>query len=225
MIWICWGPVHPISNGWRVSFGIYAGLGCADDGAWESTYDFVKTTLDLPLISAAGTEWRYCSMLTHVLGSAVANASGMNLSEFAQIKLWNPLGITQIRWTYSPTGRAVTGYGFWMRPRDMLKFGQFILNEGEWQGKRIVSRAWIEEATTGWPTGVNGDDYGYQWWVRPAQSGGIPSYYYAAGDGGQMIFVVPDYDLVAVFTGGNYGSTLMGQPVTLLERYVLPAVH
>jgi CubicO group peptidase (beta-lactamase class C family) len=202
-----------------------SGLGCADDGAWESTPDFVKTTLDLPVISEPGNEWRYCSMLTHVLGSVVANASGMNLAEYAKIRLWDPLGITQIRWTYSPAGRTVTGYGFWMRPRDMLKFGQLMLNDGEWQGMQIVSKAWIEEAITGWPTGLEGDYYGYQWWVRPAQSAGAPAFYYAAGNGGQMIFIVPEKNLVAVFTGGNYDSRLMNQPVTLLERYVLPAVR
>ena len=111
-----------------------SGLDCADDGSWENTQDFVKATLDLPLISAPGSVWKYCSMLTHVLGSAIANVSGMNLADYAQQYLWGPLEVSSISWTYSPAGRAITGYGFWMGPRAMLTFGEMVRNLGMWQG-------------------------------------------------------------------------------------------
>ena len=205
-----------------------SGLGCADDGSWEATADFVKTTLDLPLNSAPGSVWKYCTMLTHVLGSAVANAAGMNLSNYAQTYLWDPIGTSTLGWTYSPAGRAITGYGFWMRPRDMLKFGELILNRGQWQGNPVVSEQWVEESayTAATQTGLGGDLYGYQWWVREVRHDGVTHRVpFAAGDGGQMIFVLRDHGVTAVFTGGNYGTNLTGQPVTLLEQFVVPTLN
>jgi len=205
-----------------------SGLGCADDGSWEGTQDFVKTTLDLPLIRTPGTTWKYCTMLTHVLGSVVANVSGMNLADYSQTFLWDPLGIDTLGWTYSPVGRAVTGYGFWMRPRDMLKFGQLVLNRGSWNGAQVVSEAWAEESaySAATDTGLGHDLYAYQWWVLRVNHGGtthlVP---YAAGDGGQMIFVLAEHGVTAVFTGGNYGTDLTAQPIDLLLDYVLPALN
>lgn len=103
------------------------------------------------------------------------------------------------------------------------------MNGGRWQGKQIVSEKWVKESieirvdAKQFPDWHKDDGYGYQWWIRSFKVGDrvIPSYH-APGLGGQFIFIVPDLQLVAVFTGWN-DNELGIQPFEMLERYILPA--
>ena len=123
--------------------------------------------------------------------------------------------------------RAITGYGFWMGVRAMLAFGELVRNSGQWQGAPVVSESWVTESayTSATDPGLGGHQYAYQWWVLQVIHGGVTHLVpFAAGDGGQMIFVLREHGVTAVFTGGNYGSDLTGQPVDLLLNYVVPAL-
>ena len=87
-----------------------------------------------------------------------------------------------------------------MRPQDMAKLGQLYLDNGTWKGQQVVPATWVHAATTGQvpaPGGFGGEQYGYQWWVTTA---GGHSAYAAIGFGGQLIEVVPDKSVVAVFS-------------------------
>ena len=110
-----------------------------------------------------------------------------------------------------------------MRPRDMAKLGQLVLQQGQWKGKQIVSKAWIEEATTP-KTKITGIDYGYLWWNLPFQyQGKAIQCKLATGNGGQYIMVFPELELVAVFTGGAYNSQDDKLPFALMNRVILPS--
>jgi CubicO group peptidase (beta-lactamase class C family) len=97
-----------------------------------------------------------------------------------------------------------------MRPRDIAKFGQLILQDGSWFGQQIVPGAWIESATAERisvaHTGYKGfQNYGFFWWRKNIQIGtttvpAICAYAFA----GQAIMVSPTLDMVVVVTGGNY---------------------
>jgi len=95
----------------------------------------------------------------------------------------------------------------------MAKLGYLYLRQGQWDGRRIVTSAWVEAATSP-AAGPGPDDYGYLWWLRPAQR-----FYYASGRGGQTIYVLPEQDLVIVLAagGGHAGSRVR-------DAFVLPAV-
>ena len=200
-----------------------SGLGCAEDFSWAATNDWVKHTLDLPLLQQPGTTFNYCTMLTHVLAAVVSNSSGLSVREFAEQYMFDPMGISLVEWQQAPSGRQIMGYAFWMRPRDMLKFGQLVLNEGMWEGERIVSAEWLEQATQP-RVQVGSVSYGYQWWVPTLVRGSDTLDVAAAwGNGGQDIYAIPELDLTVVFTAGNYNSSLATIPLTLMQQFVIPA--
>lgn len=85
-----------------------------------------------------------------------------------------------------------------LKPRDMAKFGQMLLNHGKWQNNKVVDSIWVHEATKPHYTS-DGWAYGYYFWIYPGEN-----VYWAAGHGGQTIMVAPDKNLVAVVTAWPY---------------------
>lgn len=191
--------------------------------------DPVAFTLGLASVDEPGRRFRYNSGLSITLGEVIHRASGLKAHEFAERHLFGPLGIFDYTWWVYPDGTVQTGGGLALRPRDAAKIGQLILDGGTWQGRRVVSESWVRESTDDRAPGAA---YGYQWWrIR------LPRHEHpfdltdeafeavaASGRGGQWIFVYPDFDLVAVFTGGN-DNTLSNQPLDMLRRYVIPALR
>jgi CubicO group peptidase (beta-lactamase class C family) len=111
----------------------------------------------------------------------------------------------------------------------MAKIGQLVLGRGQWNGIRVVSEDWIDEATAAQiKTTQPGYDYGYQFWLGASSLSGQPIDWIAAtGQGGQRIFIVPTMDLVVVVTAGNYyGNDKLASlvPQTVFEDYVLPSI-
>jgi CubicO group peptidase (beta-lactamase class C family) len=105
-----------------------------------------------------------------------------------------------------------------MRPHDMAKIGYLYLNEGRWDGEQIVPAAWVAASTRKHISATLQDGYGYQWWVR---GDGV---YMALGYGGQFIVVVPEKDLVVVFTS-ELAEEDFYTPQTLLDDFIIPAVQ
>ena len=116
-----------------------------------------------------------------------------------------------------------------MRPRDMAKIGQLVLDRGRWKGEQIISEGWIDAATAPHITTAYGEPYGYQFWLHTAPVAGRRIGLIAAhGQGGQRIVVAPTLDLVVVVTPGNYyGNDQLANlvPRIVLGDYVLPAVE
>lgn len=180
--------------------------------------DPVKYLLELPLEAEPGELFSYNDGTPIFANAAPVIRSGMSPKEFQERYLLNPLGI---KYDYSVLG---------FTSRSMLKFGLLYLNKGMWNGKRIISEEWVEESTRAHLTNVNkyGVDYGYFWWSADFKARG-KSYrvFYAAGNGGQMIYCISELNMVVVFTGGNinkFEEELMLQPFRILSRYILPAV-
>jgi CubicO group peptidase (beta-lactamase class C family) len=182
--------------------------------------DWTRFTLDLPMKSEPGAEFYYCNGAAQIMSSVIQNATGKRLDELAGEKL-KPLGIRDMYWITSPEN-ATSGYsGIYMYPDDAAKFGYLYLNNGNWNGTQIVPEKWVEEstklqATGGWTPLFPG--YGYMWWM--SRFGG----YAALGFGGNYIFVIPELDLVAVFTGGLFSTDDLFYPGELMEKYVVPSV-
>jgi CubicO group peptidase (beta-lactamase class C family) len=124
------------------------------------TSDWIKSTLDLPVVHTPGSYWDYFSPGPDVLGAVISKACGLPLSEFARQYLFNPMSITDVEWYITPTGRAFGGGCHRMRPIDMTKIGYLILNDGNWQGQQIISPGWIAESTL-----ERNANYGYLCWI------------------------------------------------------------
>lgn len=106
----------------------------------------------------------------------------------------------------------------------MAKIGYMMLKKGSWRGKQIVSREWVAESTQTHTNGI-GVGYGYQWWRGKAFiNSQTIEVLYASGHGGQKIFIIPQLDLVAVFTSKVFNPTGHNGPEKMLTKYILPAI-
>jgi hypothetical protein len=148
----------------------------------------------------------------------------MKMEEFAERYLFEPLGVNQFEWNMSPQDRAWIGGGARMIPREMARIGLLMERGGMWNGERILSEEWIEKSAQKQGEMLGGVDYGYLWqrgWAPFGEE--LITAYWASGNGGQYIIILPDLEMVVVFTGGNYNSPLAGQPFRMLTRYIVPA--
>jgi CubicO group peptidase (beta-lactamase class C family) len=210
-----------------------SGLECND---WDSSSrgneermydkrDWVSFILDLPMAYDPGQATQYCTGGVVVLGYIISQKSSMALDAYANTYLFGPLGIRDVDWRRSPDGAATGGGGLGLRPRDAAKLGQLYLNGGTWNGTRVVPAAWVQ-ASQQRLYSLGGDRYGYLWWKRSfARASGNVDCFFTSGNGGNYIFVIPSLDLVVVFTGSNYNSSLGDQPYRILADRVLPAVQ
>ncbi|MGH1441337.1 MAG: serine hydrolase [Cellvibrionaceae bacterium] len=162
---------------------------------WFLSPDWTAHTLQLEQVAPQGKHFFYNTTLSHLLSVILTEASHMSTEEFAERYLFKPLGMTIHEWITDPQGNNSGGYGLKVTPRDMAKLGYLFLNNGLWDGKQIVSSAWVKDATRSADASAYG--YGYQWWIKPV---GNYSSYQAIGRRGQNIVIVPDQDLVIVAT-------------------------
>lgn len=166
-----------------------------------------------------GTRWVYNGGAVTLLGKVVGRASGMGLEEFSSRYLFGPLGIAAFQWPYMRPDLVAAHGDLKLRPRDMAKLGQVFLDQGLWEGERILEPSWVTESVR---EAMNGG-YGFLWWGDHYRNRYGPYRSYSArGWGGQRIHVFPDLDLVVVFTGGNYETW---EPVdAIMENHILAAV-
>ncbi len=169
--------------------------GGGDYAHWESARDPVRFLLDRPIVNPPGTRFVYNSAGVHLLGVAVAEATGESLPDFADEVLFGPLGIPDSAWELLSGGFVNGGSGLDLRPRDLARFGQLFLMAGRWRGRAVVPEDWIEMATAPVFTWSSPRSYGYLWWIDLERGA-----YYASGYGGQYLYVLPGRDLVVVVT-------------------------
>ncbi len=186
----------------------------------QEPYRFV---LEQRVWSEPDAQWNYSGGDTQLLAGVIQKVTGKPLPEFAEEALFEPLGITQFTWKYMPNGEVAAASSLRLRPRDMAKVGELVLRKGLWNGRRVVSEAWIEESTRarpdGWPL------YGYQWWVGESIVGERTiSWIAGRGLGGQRIYIVPALDLIVVITAGRYASDSEAR-VDIFGDYVLAAIR
>jgi len=175
----------------------------------------------------AGTFFRYHSGATNVLGKVAELVSGQPLDHLVQGALFSPLGIDDFYWELINADLVFASGGLRLRPRDMAKIGELYLREGVWDGEEVISSSWIAETRVPRSTMSYGwaDGYGYGWWTRTySTSAGPIETYFAAGWGEQQIIVVPELEMVAVFTGGTYEGVPYLSPGQIMAVYVLPAI-
>lgn len=212
-----------------------SGLECNDwdsgsRGNEENMYqrqDWIEFILDLPMTHEPGSAPYYCTGGVVVLGHIISLRSGMALDDYARANLFGPLGIQQSGWRRSPDGRATGGGGLQLTPRDAAKIGEMYRQGGTWRGTRVVPATWVEQSQLR-VTSLGRDRYGFLWWKRAigrdVTGVGFDSFF-TSGNGGNFIFVIPQLELVAVFTGSNYNSDRMDQPFAILSNRLLPTVN
>lgn len=179
------------------------------------------------LVHEPGTWWEYSSGNTMLLAAALRHATGKELPDFAREALLEPLGITQVAWIDVPPAHQPAAWGgLRLRPRDLARIGQLVLNGGTWHGNRIVSADWIEQSTAPRIGGWRPFRYGYHWVVGQSTVRGREIPWVAAwGFGGQRLYIVPSQGLVVAITAGLWDTGTQDKIVLgVLEDHVLAAV-
>jgi CubicO group peptidase (beta-lactamase class C family) len=183
------------------------------------------TFIALPMAERPGREFNYNSGSIHLLSIALSRASGKSLRVLANNSLFEPIGfeVSPENWEEDPHGNNYGGYGLKLTAREMARFGFLFLNDGCWEGRRILAPGWVESATgpeedTPWGKGT----YGYLWWRTTFD--GRPAYF-AGGWGGQHIIIVPSLDLVVVTAAVPEATSITTDPMRLVRRFVVPAAE
>jgi hypothetical protein len=188
-----------------------SGLDCgyapgeAELEAMKRSPNWVRFALELPMKYDPGTHTAYCSPGYHLLGSILGAAAHESEFEFARKNLFAPLGIRDVVWPADAQGRTHGWGDSHFHPRDLAKIGYLYLRGGEWDGRQILPKQWVDMSTAlpenprGGPGGM-----GYEW---NSSNGPNGRQYGGTGRGGQSLIVWPDLDTVVVITaGGNPGQ-------------------
>jgi len=200
-----------------------SGLKCRDSYLYKwkgltemkNSGDWSQYMIDLPMAEAPGEKFEYCNGVSYLLSVIIQKTTNMKTLHFARKYLFGPLGITDVKWRTSPQGVDIGWGEMWLKPHDMAKIGWLYLNRGRWDGKQIIPAAWVETSTQGHVNSTLFPRYGYQWWVGP-------SYYMAVGYKGQFIYVIPEKNMVVVFTAALPGRDFYISK-ELLDEYIIPA--
>jgi CubicO group peptidase (beta-lactamase class C family) len=181
-----------------------------------------RFVLEQRMVARPGQVWNYNSETSSLIGAILTRATGKPVEELARTLLFEPLGIDDVAW--GP--RLRHGYGaLWLRPRDWAKIGQLVLNRGVWEGKQIVSAAWVAQSTAEQIKARQPFSYGYQWWLGRSLNGDRAIGWTAAlGFNSQKIIIIPELDMVVVFNASHESSNTVAPEIQLLDRYILPAI-
>jgi CubicO group peptidase (beta-lactamase class C family) len=190
--------------------------------------DPVRYALAQPVQEPAGTVYNYSGGSATIIAALLHKVTGQTLDSLARNELFEPLGITDFEWIRFPSGEPVAASGLRMRPRDLAKIGQLVLNHGVWKGAQVVPADWVGAATSPQINGQGIYFYGYQFWLGRSFVLGRGEVDWAAGwgYGGQRLFIVPALDIVVLVHAGRYDSSQQSAgPMMVLNRYVLPATE
>ena len=191
--------------------------------------DWIRYVFNKNLVALPGQQFNYNGGLSALLGEIIRRTSGLNAEKFSEKYLFGPLGISHYNWLKYNDGSINTGGGLLLKPRDMAKIGQMMLNNGKYNGKKIVSEEWITESTDNYIVPKSfpmGSGYGYQWWRGETNiNGRTIKTYFAQGLGGQFIFIVPSLKITAIFTS-QLKDNFLGEfrPQVMMTEYIIPAL-
>jgi CubicO group peptidase (beta-lactamase class C family) len=199
-----------------------------EDAMLEQTQerDYYRYTLKVPLVTPPGEKAVYCSCNPNLALGMVGRAMEESPAYTFDRLVGGPLGIAAYAWPADPAGNVYGGGGTAFLPRDFLKFGQLMLDDGVWQRRRILGHEFVRRATTP-QYHLARIYYDYTWWSEdfPYKDRTVRAFM-ALGAGGQAVTVVPELSLVVGTFAGNYNSKgTLDITHHYVPRYILPAVR
>jgi len=197
----------------------------ADESINKEDPNYLLNILQRSIKVKPGELFEYRSPNTNLIAGIIKNVSGMRADKFSEKYLFKPLGIELYNW-HLIAGNSLPDMSgsLGLRPRDMVKIGLLVLNNGKWKDKQIISEKWIVESTTKQIITEWVLDYGYFWWTGQSKKHSGISALVAMGLGSQFIVMIPELNVVAVTTGYNMEMNEHANSLRIFEKYLLPAV-
>jgi CubicO group peptidase (beta-lactamase class C family) len=198
--------------------------------AMSTALDRYRYILSRPMASEPGSKWVYCGGATALLGHLIARGTGTTLIEYARQKLFNSMEFGPVEWALGRDGEPHAASGLRLLPRDMLKIGELVLDQGAWHGRELVPAAWVTKISTPIVEIDRQRRYGYHWYMGDVVPAGQSTPHHWIGGfgwGGQRLFILPDLDLVIAINCGNYRKSPEEQnrvTGSLVAAVVLPLV-
>jgi CubicO group peptidase (beta-lactamase class C family) len=199
----------------------------------DQAKDPVAFVLGQKLVTKPGAAFRYNGGLTQILAEIVERKTGVGIEEYVVKNLFTPLGITKYEWAKLENGDPSAASGLRLRTRDMAKLGLLVWQEGKWQGKRLIGASLVRDAVKSHislpiPPGntrLAELGYGYQMWVRVFRSAAVPlTVTDFNGNGGQIVSMDREHDLMTVVTAGNYNQRVKNSSGAIYPDLIFPAL-
>lgn len=179
----------------------------------------------MPVDHAPGEVWYYSSgtanLIARTLREVLAD-QGMELHEFARDAILEPIGASSVILETDASGTFIGSSFVYATARDWARLGELYLQDGVWNGERLLPEGWAEYVST--PAAASDNQYGAQFWLnregeaRPRYFPGVPEeMYFFAGHEGQYVFIIPDKRMVVVRTGMTRGRSAMEAVAPLLK--------
>jgi len=207
-----------------------------DENVYNYIYNssnWIKTTIELPLLYDPGTTFAYNTFETHLLSAVITKASGSNTMDYANENLLQPLNIECADWKRDPQDYYFGGNNMYFTPRNMARLGYLYMNGGRINGQRIIPVDWVEESLTNYTNFNNatwGDldnvNYGYLWWLGEIKNHRV---FLAIGHGGQFVLNFVNLNLIVVTTAEwyldwNTADQHERSILSIVANYIVPSV-
>ncbi|MBL4663997.1 MAG: serine hydrolase [Flavobacteriaceae bacterium] len=197
--------------------------------------DWTQFFVDLPIRSYPfnpppseqpyGRFFHYSSAQAAAVSEIVESAIGSPADAFLKEYLFNPLAINDYKLHYTPSKIINTAGGSEYRSRDFLKMIQLCLQNGQWNGEQIISKNYMQKATTAKASAREGVEYGYFLWINPFGKDKKYDAYYMSGNGGNKMVAIPELNATVVITTTNYNNrNAHGYSNELLNQYIVPVL-
>ena len=190
----------------------------ADDTKTYYSTDLRELALNCQIEGKPGQYFEYNNYNPLLVGMILERATGMHVARYLQEKLWKPVGMeADGSWSLDSKkdGFEKMESGVNARARDFARFGMLFAKEGNWRGKQLISRVWVEESTRPDTTTDPSQGYQYYWWVNTPEG---ENHFSAQGNYGQYIYVAPEKDLVIVRLGKEEGEKGYGYWTELFDE-------
>ncbi|HEX6749388.1 MAG TPA: serine hydrolase [Longimicrobium sp.] len=184
----------------------------------ERSYDWIRYTIDRPMMEEPGTRFNYNSGASELLAHVFHRATGVDVEEYAARYLFAPLGIRDWYWKRTPAGVPDTEGGLYLAADDLARLWYLFLRDGSWNGRQVVTREWVRQSVLPAVAVGNrpgGARYGLKWWLYPNPTDSTRVMWAGSGFGGQFPVAIPEEDLIVVV---NQWNILPGRPGLPLGR-------
>jgi CubicO group peptidase (beta-lactamase class C family) len=188
--------------------------------------DPVKYILNKPLYARPGEKFYYRDADPHLVSYAIQRLTGRTLAQWADQRLFAPLNIRDYYWESDHTGTSSGAHGLHLKPRDMAKIGQLVLDNGRWKGIQVVDSTWVavstqKQVTTDHTAEPHVYFYGFYWWILPRWQA-----FSAWGAGGSYIFIVPAKEMIVVMTSmPDVDNEVMNTNLMSFEELIAPLLE